>query len=401
MRVVMVSDVFFPRINGVSTAIQTYRQSLLPHGIEISLVAPDYDGDGDGGPGEAWITRVPARSLPGDPEDRLVRWGAMHAAVRAAVEQGCDLVHVQTPFVAHYAGVSAARRHGVPVVATYHTLFEECLAHYVPLVPAAWLKGLARAFSRRQCNALDAVIVPSLAISKRLTEYGVGTPRHVLPTGVALSPPKKEGRHAFRAKHGIEETRPVALYVGRVAHEKNIGFLLDVAEQMRESLPDMLLLIAGDGPALPGLRRSVADRWLEGRVSFIGYLDRVSELPACYAAADAFVFASRTETQGLVLLEAMSAGLPVVALAEMGTQDILGARRGALVPEDNPYAFALELSRLLGDSVLRSRLSVEARAYAREWSSDVLAGRMAGLYRQFVAFHAERETSVVSGFPAN
>ncbi len=383
MRVVMVSDVFFPRINGVSTAILTYRQSLLEHGIEVLLVAPDYGGGHD----EPWVVRVPARRVPGDPEDRLVRWGAMHDAVLAAGDDGADLVHVQTPFVAHYAGVSAARRCGVPVVATYHTLFEEYLAHYVPLVPAPWLKGLARAFSRRQCNALDAVVVPSAAICRRLGEYGVKTPPHILPTGVSLNMPQAGARQWFRAKHGIDEVRPVALYVGRVAHEKNIEFLLDVAEQMRETIPAMLLVVAGDGPALPNLRQSVCDRGLAGSVRFIGYLDRATELPACYAAADVFVFASRTETQGLVLLEAMATGLPVVALAEMGTIDILGAGRGALVPDANPYAFSLALTRLLNDRPLSRQLSAEARAYAAEWSSEALAGRMAGLYRQIVSRH--------------
>ena len=383
MRVTMVSDVFFPRINGVSTAILTYRQSLLAHGIEVSLVAPDYGGGLD----DSWVTRVPARSVPGDPEDRLVRWRAMHDAVLAAVSDGADLVHVQTPFVAHYAGVNAARRYGVPVVATYHTLFEEYLAHYVPLVPAPWLKGLAKAFSRRQCNVLDAVIVPSTAISRRLAEYGVKIPQHVLPTGVSLNRPQHGARQWFRAKYGIDETRPVALYVGRVAHEKNIEFLLDVAEQMRETIPAMLLVVAGDGPALPSLRQSVCDRGLADSVRFIGYLDRGTELPACYAAADVFVFASRTETQGLVLLEAMATGLPVVALAEMGTVDILGSGRGALVPDANPYAFSLALSRALSDHALRRRLSAEARAYAAEWSSEALAGRMAGLYRQIVSLH--------------
>ena len=378
MRVAMVSDVFFPRINGVSTAILTYRQSLLAHGIEVSLVAPDYGGGLD----EPWVTRVPARSVPGDPEDRLVRWRPMHDAVLVAVGDGADLVHVQTPFVAHYAGVNAARRCGVPVVATYHTLFEEYLAHYVPLVPAPWLKGLARAFSRRQCNALDSVIVPSAAISRRLAEYGVKTPQHILPTGVSLNSPQNGARQWFRAKYGVDEARPVALYVGRVAHEKNIEFLLDVAEQMRETIPAMLLLVAGDGPALPNLRQSVCDRGLADSVRFIGYLDRGAELPACYAAADVFVFASRTETQGLVLLEAMATGLPVVALAEMGTADILNAGRGALVPDANPYAFSLVLSRVLNDRNLRHRLSNEARAYAAEWSGEVLAGRMAELYRK-------------------
>jgi len=386
MRVVMVSDVFFPRINGVSTAIQTYRESLLAHGIEVSLVAPDYGSDTP----QDWIVRVPARRVPGDPEDRLVQWGSMHDTVLAEVERGCQLVHVQTPFIAHYAGVSAARRCGVPVVATYHTLFEEYLGHYVPLVPSHWLRGLARRFSRTQCNALDAVIVPSRAISQRLADYGVTTPQHILPTGVRLNSPGPEARRWFRQKHGIAESCPLALYVGRVAHEKNIDFLLDVAEQIRESVPDMLLVIAGDGPALPGLRQSVVDRGLGEKVRFIGYLDRASELPACYAAADVFVFASRTETQGLVLLEAMSAGLPVVALAEMGTIDILASERGALVPDGNPYAFSLALAQVLLDDVLRKRLSVEAKAYASEWSSDALAGRMAGLYRQMATHAAEQ-----------
>ena len=386
MRVVMVTDVYFPRINGVSTAIQTYQQALRIHGVDVHLVAPDY-GSSCSAP---WITRVPARQVPRDPEDRLVRWGAMHRAVEEAVDQGCDLIHVQTPFAAHYAAGFSARRYGVPVIATYHTLFEEYLKHYAPMIPAAWLRGLARGFSRRQCNALDAVIVPSNAIHQRLGEYGVKTPMHILPTGISLQRAPADSRQQFRTRFGIDQTLPVALFVGRVAHEKNIGFLLDVIDLARESVPDILLVIAGEGPALASLRKSVVDRGLQDCVQFIGYLDRQTELLACYAAADVFVFASRTETQGLVLLEAMAAGLPVVALAEMGTVDILGARRGALVPDDNPAPFAQSLTQLLNDPDLRRHLSDEGRAYAAEWSEDALAGRLAELYRKIVARHLQQ-----------
>jgi len=219
------------------------------------------------------------------------------------------------------------RRAGLPVIATYHTLFKEYLQHYAPFVPAAWLRSMARRFSRAQCNALNAVIVPSQAIHQRLSDYGVTSPLHILPTGIPLGYFAGSGRQAFRQRHGIDQQRPVALYVGRVAQEKNIGFLLDAVDLARQALPAMLLLIAGEGPALGSLRASVARRGLSANVQFLGYLDRRSELPYCYAAADVFVFASRTETQGLVLLEAMAAGLPVVALAAMGTIDILGAAR--------------------------------------------------------------------------
>ena len=389
MRVVMVSDVYFPRVNGVSTAIQTYRRALGLHGVDVRLVAPEY-GHPCADDGDVWITRVPARPVPGDPEDRLVRWGRMHETVEAVVEQGCDLIHVQTPFVAHYAGCATARRYGVPLIATYHTLFEEYLKHYAPLLPAGLLRGLARRFSRRQCNALDAVIVPSRAIEHRLGEYGVTTPMHVLPTGISLSTPVEDGRETFRERHGIDPARPVALFVGRVAHEKNIDYLLDVVDLARAWVPDILLVIAGEGPARDSLRRSVAERGLQACVQFIGYMDRQSELPACYAAADVFVFASRTETQGLVLLEAMAAGLPVVALAEMGTVDILGAGRGAVVPEDNPYAFALAVADVLRDPARRHALSADARVYAADWSETALAGRMAELYRDIIRVHTRR-----------
>jgi len=395
MRVVMISDVYFPRINGVSTAIQTYQQALRAHGVEVRLIAPDYGAQQS----EAWIRRVPARPVPGDPEDRLVRWKAMHHAVADAVDEGCDLIHVQTPFVAHYAGTHAARRAGIPVIATYHTLFEEYLKHYAPFFPASLLRALARSFSRRQCNALDAVIVPSAAIHERLVGYGVKAPLHVLPTGIPLPEEPSDQRESFRARCAIDPQRPVALFVGRVAHEKNIDFLLDVVELTRASVPDILLMIAGEGPALAHLRRAVAERRLHDHVQFVGYLERKAELPACYAAADAFVFASRTETQGLVLLEAMAAGLPVVALAAMGTIDILSARRGAVVPADDPAAFARALADVLRDPALHRRLSGEGRIYAADWSDDTLAARMADLYRHIISNHVAQNPVRFSPLP--
>lgn len=377
MRVLMVSDVYFPRVNGVSTAIQTYRESLAACGVEISLVAPDY-GDGCR---ESWIRRVVSRKMPFDPEDRLVRWDPMKAAVDAAVAQGCDLIHIQTPFLAHYAGHKAARRAGIPVIATYHTLFEEYLQYYAPFIPASWLRSMARRFSRSQCNEMNAVIVPSNAIHQRLMDYGVSSPMHILPTGVPVEQFDGIGREAFRAKYGIDQKRPVALYVGRVAHEKNIDFLLDMVDLARVSMPEILLVITGEGPALESLRKVAANRGLSQNVQFLGYLDRRTELPDCYAAADVFVFASRTETQGLVLLEAMAAGLPVVALGIMGTLDIVGVRRGAVVPKDDAADFAGEVIDLLRNPDLRARLAREGREYANEWSDRGLATRMASLYR--------------------
>jgi len=385
MRVLMVSDVYSPRVNGVSTSIETFRRTLAGNGIEVRLVVPRYGDEAD----EPGIVRVPGRPVPGDPEDRLVRWRAMHREVLAAARD-CDLVHVQTPFVAHYAGLKAARKLGLPVLASYHTLFEEYLQHYAALLPAGWLKGQARAISRRQCNALDAVVVPSQAMRERLESYGVRVPLHVVPTGIPTAQFAGGDGAAFRARHGIQPGRPVALFVGRVAHEKNIGFLLEALVHARRQCPEVLLVVAGEGPARAGLQAAAGALGLADAVRFIGYLDRRHGLPDCYAAADVFAFASRTETQGLVLLEAMAAGLPVVALSAMGTAEILDGGRGAIVPPDCPQVFGETLAHILGHPAAWRHLGDDAAACAREWSDVAMAGRMAELYRRLPSLEFAR-----------
>src|SRR5574343_637297 len=391
MRVLMVSDVYFPRVNGVSTSIETFRRTLAGQGVDVRLVVPRYGDEAD----EPGIIRVAGRPVMGDPEDRLVGWRAMHRTVLAAAE-GCDLIHVQTPFVAHYAGLNAARRLGMPVLATYHTLFEEYLHHYARFLPAGWLRGQARAFSRRQCNQPDAVVVPSTAMRERLLAYGVTTPMHVLPTGIPTRQFAHGNRAAFRRAHGIAETQPVALFVGRVAHEKNIGFLLDALVHARQHCPEMLLLIAGEGPAQADLQRQVARLGLAGSVRFIGYLDRQQGLPDCYAAADVFGFASLTETQGLVLIEALAAGVPVIALSEMGTTDILAPGRGSFSPPADPKAFGETLAHFLNRPAAWRHLYEEAPRYAQEWTDVAMAERLATLYRQLAGLQFSPEVPLTA-----
>lgn len=390
IRVLMVSDVYFPRVNGVSTSMETFRRALARQGVEVRLVVPRYDDEAD----EPGIIRVAGRRLPNDPEDRLLPWGEMHRTVRAAAS-GCDLIHVQTPFIAHYAGVAAARHHGLPALVTYHTLFEEYLQHYVPLLPAAWLRGLARSFSRRQCNVVDTVVVPSSAMADRLTRYGVATPLAILPTGIPLARFARGNGAAFRASHGIPPERPLALFVGRVAHEKNIGFLLDAFARAHQRCPEALLLVTGEGPAMESLRQQATRLGLADSVRFLGYLDRASALPDCYAAADLFVFASRTETQGLVLLEALAAGTPVVALSAMGTADILAHAPGCIAPPDDPQAFGEVVGKLLADPAACLELAGQARNTAALWSDEAMAGRLAQLYRQTLAKREKSATLAV------
>ncbi|HZP91503.1 MAG TPA: glycosyltransferase [Burkholderiales bacterium] len=385
MRILMISDVYFPRVNGVSTSIQTFRREFEALGHCTTLIAPVYPAPYRDEPG---IIRVPSRYVPLDPEDRMMKRGEIRRLLPRLREERYDLVHVQTPFVAHYLGVEIARELGVPCLETYHTFFEEYLFHYVPFLPARFLRAMARRFSRAQSGQVDALIVPSGAMRDRLAQYGVATPMHVVPTGIPLADFSGGDGWAFRRRYGIPAQRPMLLFVGRMAFEKNIEFLLGALERALHSLPELLLVIAGEGPALGALRRLVNRRSLDEHVLFVGYLDRRHALLDCYRAADAFVFASRTETQGLVLLEAMALGLPVISTAVMGTRDILGPRRGALVPEDDEASFAAAIVGFARDAALRAKLAEEAKDYALEWRSDALARRLVDLYQGIAARHA-------------
>lgn len=391
MRILFVSDVYFPRVNGVSTSIKTFTRALRSLGHEVTLIAPDY---GDNSVPDENIVRIAARAVPYDPEDRLMSYRAVVAQADALRARDYDVVHIHTPFVAHYAGVALARALGVPVLESYHTFFEEYLFHYVPLMPKAWMRALARRFSRAQCNAVNAVVVPSSPMRDVLKGYGIESHMEILPTGMELDRFRGGDGSRFRAKHHIPHDRPVLLHVGRVAFEKNIDFLLQVVDRVRASIPEVLFIIAGEGPARSALQCQAQTLNLVDNVCFIGYMDRETELLDCYRAADIKIFASRTETQGLVLLEAMALGVPVVSTAMMGTRDVLQPGCGAVVVPEETAAFAEAVVRVLRSAELRASLSHDAQDYVRKWSADTMASRLVDLYHATItaarAPHAEK-----------
>ena len=382
MRVLMISDVYFPRVNGVSTSIQTFRRDLAALGCETWLVTPDYP---QGWSDDERVLRQPSRYLAFDPEDRMMKPRATRAACMSFAGR-VDVVHIQTPFVAHWVGLQVARELRVPAVETYHTFFEEYLHHYLPLLPASMARAFARTVSRRQCNAVDAVVAPSQQLADVLLSYGVTRPVRTIPTGLSLDEFAGGDGAAFRSHHGIAPDRPVMLLVGRVAHEKNIGFLLRVLAEVRRSVPNVLFIIAGEGPALPALQRAAGQDGLAANTLFVGYLDRRGALLDCYRAADVFVFASRTETQGLVLLESLALGVPVVSTAVLGTKEVLRNAAGAIAVAENVTEFTSAVVEVLTQPALRAALGNAGRQFvAQNWSSLEMAKRLAQLYDEIVA----------------
>lgn len=381
MKILFISDVYFPRINGVSTSIRTFRAELRSLGHEVHLIAPRYEKNDQK---EDWITRVDSRAIYFDPEDRLIKYSKALKLLPWIKKESFDVVHIHTPFFAHYLGLKIRKELSIPCVETYHTFFEDYLHHYLPWLPESISRSYAKWISRRQCNAVDGIISPSEPMLKVLRGYKINAKASVIPTGLESTYFKKNTGSTFKKKYNIPSDKKIILYVGRVAHEKNITFLLRMHKILLSKQPNTLLIITGEGPAEKDLRSLSRKLSIEDHVMFIGYLDQQRELPSCYAAANIFVFASKSETQGLVLLEAMAQSTPVVAIAELGTASILKNGLGALIAKDDINDFSKKVDKLLSDEKLILDLGKKAFTYAKdEWTAKKQAQKLIHFYKSF------------------
>ena len=287
---------------------------------------------------------------------------------------------MHTPFRAHQLGVWLSRRIGCPVVESYHTYFEEYASHYLPWLPPSMLRFAARRFSRRLCHSVDHLFVPSEQMAGVLRGYGITTPASIIPTGIHLDEFRGGDGAQFRRDHGIDPGRPTIVTVSRLAAEKNIAFLLDVAAGLVTEFPTLMFIIAGEGPDAARLMQRAAALGLQSNVLFVGNLDRRTRLLDCYKAGDVFVFASPTETQGLVLLEAMALGVPIVSTAVMGTATVLKDTRCARVSAPDVHEFAAHVAGLLRSPEQRQTLSAASSSDIAIWSAPGLMEQVLALY---------------------
>lgn len=386
MNVLMLSDVYFPRVNGVSTSIRTFARELQRLGHHVAIVAPAYGNDREDD--EFEILRLPARGIFFDPEDRLIRRSALRTAAAELAQRRWDVIHVHTPFRAHQLGVMLRKLTQRPLVETYHTYFEPYAKHYFPWLPGAALRFAARSISRSLCRQVDHLIVPTQQMDDVLKRYGITAPTTIVPTGIDLDEFSGGEGARFRQAQGIRADQPVLVTVSRLAAEKNIGFLLRVVRALLEEFPDLAFIVAGEGPDAESLRAQARALAIEKHLHFPGNLDRRTTLLDCYRAGDVFVFASPTETQGLVLIEAMALGVPIVSTAVMGTATVLRKAQGARISEENVGEFAEHVATLLRSPAERARLAQYGREDARAWSAPVLMRRTLDLYEHLAAQHA-------------
>ena len=397
MRVLFCTDTYPPQINGVSIVTALSVTGLSRLGWECAVVAPSYPASAHiqwGSADEEFrapsveITSVPSIPLPRYPEVRLALPGS--SRVRSIVERfRPDLVHCATEFGIGRAGQLAGQRAHLPLVSSYHTDF----GRYAVAYGMPWLRLLVSAHLARFHRRSQRVYTPSTISRAEVLALGV-TDVETWGRGVDVEMfhPGRRSQE-MRAALGMG-SRFTFLYVGRLAAEKCVENVIEAFRAASGLLPrgTIHLVIAGTGPRETEIRAGAPPG-----VEFLGFLDRRGRLPDLYANCDAFLFASVTETLGLVLLEAMASGLPVIAAPAGGVRDHLrDGVNGLSYPEGDVGAMAQAMVRLVGDGALRQRLSRGARRTAEGLSWDREMERLDRSYRE-VCEEARRAQPAGSG----
>ena len=362
--VALFTECYRPIVNGVVASIDALRAGLAECGVAVTIVAPHFPHERTG---DDAIVRLPSLPLPMSTGYRLCV-PYLRRSARARIERA-SVVHVHSPFVTGWLGANIARRSGIPLVFTYHTRIDE-YAHYAPFEPRL-TRAAMTVLTRTFANRADTVIVPTAAMHARLREIGVRVPIAVVPSSIDVACFAAGRRsEAARALLGANGAARVVLAVSRLAKEKHLELAIDAIACLR----DVRLAIVGDGPHRATLEARATARGVRDRVHFTGALEPAA-LPDVYAGADAFVFPSPTETQGLVLAEALATGLPVVAVDVPVNREVLGGF-GRLVPP-GPEA----LAQALAAAVAEPRDAAGADFARRQYGRDRQAEAVLNVYR--------------------
>jgi glycosyltransferase involved in cell wall biosynthesis len=375
MNIWMMTNTFTPFVGGVARSVVAFAEQCRRAGHRVVIVAPVFEGMPAS---EVDVIRIPAlQNFNGsDFSLALPVPGILSSHLEACRP---DIIHSHHPHLLGNTAVRLACRLNRPLVFTHHTMYEHYI-HYVP-TGASRLHDFVIALVTGYCNLCDCVLAPSQSVAAILRARGVRTPIEIIPTGVDVPHFAHGDGAAFRRSHRIPKKAFVAGYVGRLAPEKNLVFL---AEAMREQIVRSRcghFVVVGSGPSAQEIREVFARDGLRRRLHLVGSLDG-QDLVDAYHALDVFVFASCSETQGMVLTEAMAAGKPVVALDAPGVREVVvDGYNGRLLASPRPEDFAAAVGALESASPRRrQQFEQAARETAEQFSMDRCGRKLLSVY---------------------
>ncbi|HWA99694.1 MAG TPA: glycosyltransferase [Pirellulales bacterium] len=379
MKILMVTNTYLPHVGGVARSVQSFTDMYRRLGHEVLVIAPQFEGAPAEEPG---VQRVPAIQSFNDSDFSLPLTLPGMLAARLD-EFAPDLVHSHHPFLLGTTALRISAARSVPIVFTHHTRYET-YTHYLP-IDTALVQRFVVELAIGYCNLCDAVIAPSESMRAMLVEGGVEAPIEVIPTGIDLNQFSGGDGQRVRDEFQIPADAFVVGHVGRLAPEKNLGFLARAVAEFLAQRIDAHFLIVGRGPCEEEIAQAMGSAGVANRVHFAGPRQG-DDLASAYCAMDVFAFSSQSETQGMVLAEAMAAGLPVVAVDASGVRDLVEDRvNGRLLPHEDVRSFAAALQWIATRSYregLALRRAVEQTA--ENFSLQHCANHALELYRRVI-----------------
>lgn len=380
MKILFVSNTFSPHVGGVARSIELFTAELRSRGLGVLTVAPTFDGMPEVDSG---VVRVPAvQNFNGS--DFSVAYPLTGMVSTTVEDFQPDIIHSHHPFILGATAFCIARATGTPLVFTHHTMYEQ-YTHYVPGDSPA-MKRFAIQLGTGYANLCQHVIAPSESIRDVLQKRGVSTPISVVPTGVDCRRFTEGSGTGFRSVMGIPGDAFLIGHVGRLAPEKNLPFLAQAVTEYLLAHPNAQFLLVGCGPYKAALLAGFRRAGVAGRVHHPGPLSG-RLLVSAYRAMDVFAFASHSETQGMVVTEAMAAGVPVVAVDAPGVREVVASGvNGVLMPDDSVAAFIAALDSIAMAAPERGRQLRDAcLATADAFSIQQCTSRLIGIYESLAS----------------
>jgi 1,2-diacylglycerol 3-alpha-glucosyltransferase len=396
MNIVFLTNTYLPHVGGVARSISSFAETYRSLGHKVLVIAPEF---ADMPEHEVDVIRVPA----------IQNFNASDFSVALPIPSGlgdqikgfgADIIHSHHPFLLGMTAVRLSRYLNLPLVFTHHTLYEQ-YTHYVP-GDSSPFKTFIIELATRYANLCDHVFAPSESIRDLIVSRGVTKPVTVIPTGVDTELFAAGDRKTGRATHNIPAGAFVIGHLGRLAPEKNLQFLAEAVAAVLEKNPKVYFLLVGAGPSEQGIRDIFAAKGLTERLVMPGILQR-QELANALHAMDVFAFSSKSETQGMVLTEAMAAGLPVVGLDASGVREVVQDQvNGRLLMEENHEAFVAALQEMVEMSSYRlKKLVTGALTTAKKFSLQATARAALNTYKITAGDHAAEHSETEEEGMAN
>ncbi|MCQ2735864.1 MAG: D-sedoheptulose 7-phosphate isomerase [bacterium] len=376
LNIAIFTNAYKPIISGVVNCIDLMRKYLEKQGHNVYIFAPAYNGYED--PADEKVFRYPSVNLT-----NKVKFPVAIAfspkAEKFLSENRIDVIHCHHPFILGDEGAKWAAKLNIPLFYTFHTQYE-MYSHYIPL-PQDLVKTVSKSVVSAFTKKCSVIITPGTAIVDLLKEdYGITDNVVYMRNSIDTEAFRHPDGSAIKEKYGFKPEEKILIYVGRMAPEKNLPFMIDAFRKINSKCPSKLMII-GEGPELENFRKYASEHDPEGRIIFTGRVE-YADIPAYYGAADLFIMTSTTEVKPLALLEAMAAGLPIVAVSACGASDTVNDGINGYLTEEDRDAFADKVIGLLSDKDLLESMGREAEKTAEEYSGETIYGKLSELYER-------------------